>query len=175
LKAKKILTTIGWREWLELPDLDIPRIKVKVDTGARTSALHVYDLEEYHRGDQRFVRFLVHPLQRSTKETIHCKARVLEERKVRDSGGRVHRRFVVVTTARLGEQSWPIEITLASRDAMGFRMLLGREAVRGRFLVHPGQSFLCGRPPKDTSSASGTTPFAKKKKKKASNSAPRAT
>lgn len=135
---------IGWREWLALPELGVDGVKAKVDTGARSSALHAFDIEKFTRRGRSWVRFLVHPVQRSTRETVEAEAHLHDERLIRDSGGREHLRPVIITAARLGGQEWPIEITLTNRDAMGFRMLLGRQAVRRRFVIDPGRSFLLG-------------------------------
>jgi hypothetical protein len=145
-KSKKELAVVGWREWVSLPELGIPSIKAKVDTGARSSSLHAYDLVLFTRKGKKRVRFKVHPRQRSTKEIIEAEAAVLEFRKIRSSSGQATYRPVIVTTMSLLGRSWPIEITLANRDAMGFRMLLGREGIRGRMLVDPGKSFHGGMP-----------------------------
>lgn len=138
-------STVGWREWLILPDLGIERIKAKVDTGARSSALHAFKVKAEQRKGELWVTFEVHPKQHARKPNIACAARVVDRRVVRDSGGHEDVRYVIETTARLGENEWPIEITLTDRDAMGFRMLLGRTAIRGRHLVDPGRSFLHGK------------------------------
>ena len=144
---------VGWREWLSLPDLGVAAVKAKVDTGARTSALHAWDVALRSSGGVTTVEFVLHPMQRSTRETIVCSAVVHEMRTVRNSGGDAEERPVIVTTARLAEHRWPIEIALARRDTMGFRMLLGRSAVRGRFVVDPGRSYLLGpRPERSPSS-----------------------
>ncbi len=140
------LPVIGWREWVALPDLGIRRIKVKVDTGARSSALHAYDLHEFKRRSQKWIRFKVHPLQRNSRKVCTSEARVLEYRSVRSSSGRAAMRPVIITNLELLGLSWPVELTLANRDAMGFRMLLGREAVRRRFLVDSGKSYYGGKP-----------------------------
>jgi hypothetical protein len=137
---------IGWREWVGLSDLSIKRIKAKVDTGARSSSLHAYDLEDFERDGQEFVRFKVHPVQRNSKKVIEAEAKVLEYRSVRSSSGKASLRPVIVTNLTMLGQTWPIELTLANRDDMGFRMLLGREAFRGRFLVDAGQSYYGGKP-----------------------------
>lgn len=137
---------IGWREWVALPDLGISRVKVKVDTGARSSALHAFKIKEIHEGQRTFVSFKVHPYQRDAQTTLSCKAELLEYREVRSSHGHVTLRPVVVTSIQFMDQIWPIELTLVSRDTMGFRMLLGREAVRGRFFVDAGHSYYGGHP-----------------------------
>jgi hypothetical protein len=140
---------IGWREWVGLPDLRVGAIKAKVDTGARTSALHAYHIEPFRRGGALWLRFQLHPIQRSEVIKVACEARAIDERAVRNSGGGVERRYIIRTLLRLGEEVWPIELALANRDQMGFRMLLGRTALEGRALIEPGRSYLLGaRPPK---------------------------
>lgn len=140
------LPIIGWREWIALPELGIQQIKAKVDTGARSSALHAIEVETFQRDGKEMVRFKVHPQQRSSKETIVAEAEVLEYRSVKSSGGHQSRRPVISTTVQLLGRSWKIELTLAPRDEMGFRMLLGREAIRRELLVDPGRSYQNGRP-----------------------------
>jgi hypothetical protein len=139
---------VGWREWVSLPALGIPSVKAKVDTGARSSSLHVFDVEHFRRGSRPFVRFRVHPRQRDVRTSVVAEAEVVADRYVRSSSGHRDRRPVIVTEVEVFETRWPIEITLANRDAMGFRMLLGREAVRTRFLVDAGRSYYGGRPDK---------------------------
>ncbi len=141
---------IGWREWLALPDLGIAAIKAKVDTGARSSSLHAFGIEQIEHGGGSWVRFGVHPLQRDWKTTAHAELPLHEMRVVRNpgGGGREELRPVVVTAVELMGQQFDVELTLTSRDRMGFRMLLGRSAVRGRFVVDPGRSYLAGRPPR---------------------------
>jgi len=141
------LPLIGWREWLALPELGILRIKAKIDTGARTSALHAFYVDPFHRGKTLWVRFGMHPLQHCTEEVIDCEAPVKDRRVVADSGGHRQRRYVIETPLCLGDQVFPAEITLTNRDSMLFRMLVGRTALTGRFLVDAQQSFLFGRPP----------------------------
>lgn len=153
MKAKRIelLDHIGWREWVALPDLGIAQVKAKIDTGARSSTLHAFDIEIGEQQNQAIVRFKVHPLQRNYHQVITAEAELLDERYVRNSGGQAQLRPVIVTTVKIGPYQWPIELTLTNRDAMGFRMLLGRQALRHRFLVDSGHSFLQSRSksPKD--------------------------
>lgn len=141
-KPRRELSTIGWREWLGLPDLGIERLKAKVDTGARTSSLHAFDIELFDDGGEPWVRFSVHPLQGDSETVVETRAPLVDERRVRPSTGRAQMRPVIRTRAVLGPDVWPIEVTLVNRDVMGFRMLLGRQALRRRFVVDPGRSFL---------------------------------
>ncbi len=140
------LPTIGWREWLSFPDLGIPGVKAKIDTGARSSALHTHDYEIYEsdNGEQR-VRFHLHPLKDREDVELECDAPVTGMRVVKDSGGHAENRPFVTVVARLGEFEWPIELSLTNREGMRFRMLLGRTAVKGRFLIDTGRSYLLGR------------------------------
>ena len=135
---------VGWREWVALPDLRVEAIKAKIDTGARTSALHAYRIEPFRRAGALWLRFQLHPIQRSEAMKVACEARAIDERAVRNSGGGVERRYIIKTVLKLGEASWPIELALANRDQMGFRMLLGRTALRGRALIDPGRAYLLG-------------------------------
>ena len=137
------IALVGWREWLSLPDLGIGPVKVKVDTGAKTSALHADNLEVYVRRGQSWVRFDFQPLEFNGPESVtKVRARVADWRAVKDSGGRITRRPVITSTAVLGSYRWPIELTLVDRTSMGFRMLLGRQALAGLFAVDPSRSFL---------------------------------
>jgi hypothetical protein len=137
--------TIGWREWLALPQLGIPAIKAKIDTGARTSALHTFSLEEFTDAGRRMVRFGIHPLQKHKDIVLFCEAPVLERRRVKDSGGHIEKRYVIQTTVALKNELWRIHLTLTNRDSMLFRMLLGRTAIEKRFVVDPGRSYTAGR------------------------------
>lgn len=132
---------IGWREWVGLPDLEVKRVKVKVDTGARSSSLHAFNVEIKKVRGHKMVHFDVHPIQDS-KRSVRCEHELLEERWVRSSNGKRELRPVIRTTLHFDGDEWPIDLTLTSRDMMGFRMLLGREAIRKRFVVDAGRSFL---------------------------------
>jgi hypothetical protein len=141
---------IGWREWVRLPELGVESIKAKVDTGARTSSLHAYEVEEFSRGGRRRVRFKIHPEQRDSKHEIRCEAVLKDRRRVTPSSGHSELRPVILTSIELLGRTWEVELTLTNRDEMGFRMLLGRQAMRGHFVVDPGRSFLGGRRVKGT-------------------------
>jgi hypothetical protein len=136
------LPAIGWREWLSLPEMGVARVKAKVDTGARSSALHAFDVVQVRHRGRDVVQFKVHPLQRESARAVTTEAELVDERLVRNSGGRQELRPVIYTVVELMGQRWTIEVTLAQRDVMGFRMLLGRQAIRGRFVVDPGRSYL---------------------------------
>jgi hypothetical protein len=145
-KPKRRLPVIGWREWVRLPDWGINAIKAKVDTGARSSSLHAVNLRQFERDGATWVRFRVHPVQRKSLRTVEVEAPILETRLIRSSNGKVSRRPVIIANIELLGTTWPVELTLASRDEMGFRMLLGREAIRRRFLVDAGASYYGGKP-----------------------------
>lgn len=140
--------TIGWREWLYLDVLGPNSIKAKVDTGARTSALHAFEINSFDVAGKTRVEFKIHPFQRNDQTVVVCTADVLDQREVTDSGGHKETRWVIMSKASLGEHRWPIELTLTSRDTMRFRMLLGRTAMEGRFSVDPARSYLLGKRPK---------------------------
>ncbi len=137
---------LGWREWVALPELGIPWIKAKVDTGARTSALHAFALERFTADGRAKVRFLVHPFQHDDRTRVECVADIVEERVVSDSGGHRERRPVIHAMVMIGPEARTIEVTLTDRDTMRFRMLLGRTAMRGRYLVDPARSYLTRGP-----------------------------
>ena len=141
------LTTVGWREWICFPELGLPCIKAKIDTGARTSCLHAFSVEPFTKDEKKWVRFGIHPHQDDTETEVFCEAEVIDERIVTDSGGHKEKRYVISTDIMLGNnQKWPIEFTLTNRDTMRFRMLLGRTAMEHRILVQPDASFLLGKP-----------------------------
>ena len=140
-------TVVGWREWIALPDLGVAAVKAKIDTGARSSSLHAMNVETFDRDGATWVRFDIHPLQGGDDLVVRTEAAVLEFRRVRSSSGHQSLRPVIGTTLALAGHNFHVELTLARRDEMGFRMLLGRQSVRGRFVVDPGRSFLIGRGP----------------------------
>ena len=121
-------------------------IKIKIDTGARTSALHAFEPRVEEVSGSSRVHFLIHPEQRNSDVTIEAVAPLLGWRRVRSSNGKTQKRPVIRTLISLGTSQWPIEVTLANRDEMGFRMLLGRSAMRGHVLIDPKASFLTGKP-----------------------------
>ncbi len=135
---------IGWREWLALPELGVPAIKAKIDTGARTSALHTFVIEPYLDRGRSMVRFGVHPLQRRRDVELFCRAEVVDRRAVTSSNGQRETRYVIRTPMELAGRRWPVELTLTNRDTLNFRMLLGRTALQGVF-IDPAASYLAGR------------------------------
>ena len=128
-----------------MPALGIDAIKAKLDTGAKTSALHAWDQERYEIDELPWVRFCAHPFERDDDTVVRCAAPLADCRWVTNSGGKRERRYVITTMLGIGGDAWPIELTLAHRDELGFRMLIGREAMRGRLIVDPTQSFRTGR------------------------------
>ena len=136
---------LGWREWVSLPELGIPRIKAKVDTGARTSTLHAFEVSPIEEGGVQRVRFKIHPLQRDEDTVIECVSQVIDRRVVSDSGGHKEERWVIRSPVHIGRQILETEITLTARDDMMFRMLLGRTAIAGRATVDPGKSYIQGK------------------------------
>ena len=136
---------LGWREWCTLPNLGIPAIKAKVDTGAKTSCLHTFSIEPYTENGIPCVRFKVHPLQKNDNVVLECTAPIKDEREVSDSGGHKEMRYIIETTLLIGDKSRLIEMSLTNRDTMRFRMLLGRRAMEENTVVKPGSSYLNGR------------------------------
>lgn len=153
MKMPKELITLGWREWVALPDLGIRQIKAKVDTGARTSALHAFEVRSFRDGRQERVEFLLHPLQKDNDTVVTCVADVLDKRVVTDSGGHKEERFVIATKLAIGGYNWPVEVTLTARDDMLFRMLLGRTAIKNVAQVDPARSYLVGKKKRVTKEA----------------------
>lgn len=139
------LLICGWREWAGLPSLNVRKVKAKIDTGARSSAIHAFNVETFHQGTHEFARFTIHPHQTRDDLEVAAVAQILERRMIRSSNGETSERIVIRTELTLLGDTFPIDLTLANRDAMGFRMLIGREALRERFLVDSSQSFLGGR------------------------------
>ena len=140
--------TLGWREWVGLPDLGLPSIKAKVDTGARTSALHAFEVRPFTENDKQRVEFKIHPKQRDSDIVKICVADVVDERVVSDSGGHKEHRLIIVTPLVIGPYSWPIEVTLTARDNRVVRRLLGRTAIEGVAVVDPSKSYLVGKKPR---------------------------
>ncbi|MFP4106395.1 MAG: ATP-dependent zinc protease [Phycisphaerae bacterium] len=138
---------VGWREWIAIPSLGVPAIKAKIDTGARSSSLHAFDMKVSEGHGGAVVSFSIHPMQKTTQPTVEAQMPLLEKRWVRSSSGHRTLRPVVMMPIQLHGMVFDIEVTLTRRDAMGFRMLLGRQALRKRFLVDPGKSYLAGRGP----------------------------
>jgi hypothetical protein len=142
-------TLIGWREWVSLPDLGVDWLKAKIDTGARTSSLHAFDIREFERDGEEWVRFRVKPWQDSQEDTVDVECPVHDRRAVRSSSGHAQERFVVELLIRLHDREVLAEVTLSNRDEMGFRMLIGREALRQGYVVDPARSFVGGRAPRE--------------------------
>lgn len=142
---KKRKRAAGWREWVSLPSIGVGSIKAKLDTGARTSALHAFNIETYWSNGELWARFFVHPYQENDAKEIACDARIEDIRIVSNPGGRRQRRLVIRTDIRLGDQTWPIDLSLTDRDEMGFRLLIGRTAMHGNLIVDPDHSYLLGK------------------------------
>jgi ribosomal protein S6--L-glutamate ligase len=141
---------IGSEEWFSFPDLNIPYIKARIDSGAKTSALHAINILPFIRDNENWVKFDINPIQNNTKAVKHCEALLIDKRVVKSSSGYREQRYVIQTHLKIGNDSWNIEMTLTNRDSMGFRMLLGREAMSGRLLVDPEQKYLLGEPSPET-------------------------
>ncbi len=141
-------TTIGWREWVQLPELGITEIKAKVDTGADNASLHAFNIERFERDGEPHVRFEIHPRQRKRKPSIQCEAVIVGEKKVKNPGGRSELRPVIKTKLVVAGVELDARVNLTTRDEMTFRMLLGRRTVRADFLVDPGRSYIGRRPTK---------------------------
>lgn len=135
------LSIAGWREWAALPELGLPHIKAKMDTGARTSCIHAFEVEPFENGGTQWVRFRVHPDQNSTERVITCEAEVTDFRPVTDSGGHREMRYVIKTVVEFNSMRWLAEFTLTNRDSMKFRMLIGRTTMNGRLVINPSLSY----------------------------------
>ncbi len=146
MKNLRDLPVLGWREWVALPGLGVDKIQCKVDTGARTSALHAFYVEEFSAQGIAMVRFGLHPEQDNTDIETHCEASILAQRDVTDSGGHTEARYVIETPVILGDALWSIEVTLTNRDTMRYRMLLGRSAIAENYLVDSAASHMAGQP-----------------------------
>lgn len=146
MKKKTATKIIGWKEWFSLDCLGLPAIKGKIDTGAKTSSLHAFNIENFYIEGVEYVKFDIHPLQKNKKLSRTCYARVVDCRMVSDSSGKKEKRFVIKSDVKIGSKKVRIELTLANRDSMTFRMLLGREAIKqAKILVDISKSFLCGK------------------------------
>ena len=135
---------VGSEEWCSFDELGVPAIKARVDSGARTSSIHAFNIQSLKKDGMPWVSFEVHPLQQNRSTIIRCESEVIDRRIVKSSSGESEKRYVIKTEVCLGDRTWPIEVTLTNRDSMGFRMLLGREAMENRILVDPAASFLHG-------------------------------
>jgi len=142
MKEAKVLATVGWREWVSLPDLNIPKIKAKIDTGAATSSLYASNLKEIKKEGKAYVRFVVHPKQRSSKEELVLELPIYDVRKIKSSNGSSELRPIIQTHLQLLGKTWLIELSLSKRENMTFRMLIGREALKKRIVVDVSQSYL---------------------------------
>ncbi|TXH69289.1 MAG: ATP-dependent zinc protease [Thiothrix sp.] len=137
---------IGWREWVSLPDLGIPAIKAKIDTGAKTSTLHAQQIEVFQYNNRDFLRFNLQPIRRYPQLILNCQAPIFDQRFITDSGGHRELRYVIQALISIADRTWPIEITLTNRTSMQFRMLLGRSALQqGGLHIHPQNSYVCGK------------------------------
>ena len=150
-KIKRPRDQIGWREWAAFPELGVEKINAKIDTGAKSSALHAFRIKEIDVDGEPYVEFYVHPLQRRKKPELFCRAPVSDKRIIRSSNGQEEERFVIRTPLCLGGRTWKIDLTLTNRDSMGFRLLVGRDALRRKFIIDPGASYLLGAAPKSGS------------------------
>ncbi|MHA7872449.1 MAG: ATP-dependent zinc protease family protein [Hyphococcus sp.] len=144
-RSSKKKPVIGWREWASFPDFDVRSVNAKIDTGAKTSAIHAFRISPFLKNGATWVEFYLHPLQQRRKPEIYCQAPVADIREIRSSNGYVQERYVIRTRLNMGEMSWRIDLSLANRDAMGFRLLLGRDALGKRFLIDPGASYKLGK------------------------------
>ncbi|MBC6444495.1 MAG: 30S ribosomal protein S6--L-glutamate ligase [Alphaproteobacteria bacterium GM202ARS2] len=157
-------TVIGKEEWCALPELGLPAIKARIDSGAKTSALHAFNISLFEEDGQRYAHFDIHPLQDDNRTIKSCRGLIIDRRAIKSSSGVAEHRYVIRTPITLGKETWDIEITLTNRDAMGFRMLIGREALGDHVLIDPNRSALLGK--KTTKDAQSLYKTAQKKPKK---------
>ena len=174
-KLGRIKSVVGWREWVALPPLGVDRIKAKFDTGAKTSALHAFDIQPFQVNGEDWVRFNIHPLQLSDSQEKSCVAKVVDRRWVTNPGGRRQKRIIITTDIRLGDAEWPIELSLTDRDEMGFRMLIGRTAMHGRLVVDPDGSYRAHKSKKTKRKKKKSEPGARKTTKLARRTSGRET
>jgi hypothetical protein len=137
---------IGWCEWVGLPSLGVEAIRAKIDTGAKTSAVHVWRLKERTIGGVAHAVFFLHPLAGLNEPEVACKAPIIGRRVIKSSNGIGSPRVIIRTRLRMGKRTWPIDLSLANRDQMGFRLLIGRDALGGRAIIHPGREHMLGEP-----------------------------
>ncbi|KZZ53117.1 alpha-L-glutamate ligase, partial [Oleiphilus sp. HI0118] len=135
---------IGSEEWCAFSELGLPAVKARVDSGAKTSSIHAFNIHTFRRDNEKWVSFEIHPIQNSRRTVIRCERPIVDRRAVKSSSGVAETRYVILTPMTLGDETWDVELTLANRDSMGYRMLLGREAMKGRVLIDPNESFLLG-------------------------------
>ncbi|QDU50178.1 30S ribosomal protein S6--L-glutamate ligase [Gimesia panareensis] len=150
MKDDKTKQIIGCEEWCAFPDLGIPAIKARVDSGAKTSSIHAFNVQKFRRQGETWVSFEVHPVQNNRRTVVRCERPIVDKRVVKSSSGISETRYVILATLKIGDEAWEIELTLANRDSMGYRMLLGREAMSGRMLVDPALSFCLGQVSSET-------------------------
>ncbi|MEX6634645.1 ATP-dependent zinc protease family protein [Hyphococcus lacteus] len=144
-KKKRVRTLIGWREWVDLPDLEVHHVNAKIDTGAKSSAIHAFKIKEVLIEGVPHVEFYLHPVQRRKRPEVLCCVPIAGRRIIRSSNGQEEERYVVETHLKMGEATLKIDLTLTNRDAMGFRLLIGRDALRRKFMIDPGASYLLDR------------------------------
>lgn len=141
----RVREVVGSTEWCSFPTLGLPHVLARVDSGAKTSSIHAFNITRFERDGQAWVSFEVHPLQKDRRSVVRCEAQIVDRRVVKSSSGNTEKRYVIQVPMKLGSSHWDIELTLSNRDAMGHRMLLGREAMSGRFLVNPDADCCLGR------------------------------
>lgn len=146
---KKPLTEIGWREWVAFPEYGVAQIKAKIDTGAKTSAVHAFRINEMHVNGAPHVEFFLHPEQKRRQPEMQCIAPIKDKRLIKSSNGQVQERIIVSTLLAIAGEEWTIDLSLSNRDEMGFRLLLGRDALRNKVIIHPGKSYMLGRRKKE--------------------------